>query len=115
MELVIKVNCELSIKSMMDIRNQIIKQKKEGVIVLPSFCEAIVVPNGIDIRDENEAPETDCCKWFYGVFNNKWYRTLCGMYYDRKSKITAKNIKKGVCPYCKRKIQIIERNVKIND
>ena len=57
---------------------------------------------------KNEAPETDCCKWSYGVFNNKWYRTLCGMYYDRKSKITAKNIKKGVCPYCKRKIQIKE-------
>ena len=56
----------------------------------------------------NEAPKTDCCKWFYGVSNNKWYRTSCGMYYDRKSKITAKNIKKGVCPYCKRKIQIKE-------
>ena len=108
MELVIKVNRELPTKSMMDIRNQIIKQKEEGVIVLPSFCEVIVVPNGIDIRVENGTPETNCCEWSYGVFNNEWYRTLCGMYYDRKSKITAKNIKKGVCPYCKRKIQIKE-------
>ena len=108
MELVIKVNRELPTKLMMNIRNQIIKQKEEGVIVLPSFCEAIVVPNGIDIRVENEAPETDCCEWSYGVFNNEWYRTLCGMYYERKSKFTAENIKKGVCPYCKRKIQIKE-------
>ena len=54
MVLVVKVNSKLSTESMMNIRNQIIKQKEEGVIVLPSFCEAIVVPNGIDIRVDNE-------------------------------------------------------------
>ncbi len=51
--LVIKVNqLNLSPEDMHNLRQQIIKQKEEKVVLLPYYCEAIVVPEDVDIRVE---------------------------------------------------------------
>lgn len=53
--LVIKVNhFHLSPEDMHNLRQQIIKQKEEKVVVLPYYCEAIIVPEGVDIRVEED-------------------------------------------------------------
>lgn len=53
--LIIKVNSfHLSPEDMHNLRQQIIKQKEEGVVVLPYFCEAIIAPEDVDIRVEEE-------------------------------------------------------------
>ena len=55
--LVIKTNnFKLSPEDMHNLRQQIIKQKEEKVVVLPYFCEAIIAPEDVDIRIE-EAEE----------------------------------------------------------
>lgn len=51
--LVIKVNqFNLSPEDMHNLRQQIIKQKEEKVVILPYFCEAIIAPEDVDIRIE---------------------------------------------------------------
>lgn len=53
--LVIKTNqFRLSPEDMHNLRQQIIKQKEEKVVLLPYYCEAIVVPEDVDIRFEEE-------------------------------------------------------------
>lgn len=53
--LVIKVNgFNLSPEDMHNLRQQIIKQKEEKVVLLPYYCEAIVVPEDVDIRFEED-------------------------------------------------------------
>ena len=53
--LVIKVNgFNLSPEDMHNLRQQIIKQKEEKVVLLPYYCEAIIVPEDVDIRVEEE-------------------------------------------------------------
>ena len=53
--LVIKTNqFRLSPEDMHNLRLQIIKQKEEKVVLLPYYCEAIVVPEDVDIRFEEE-------------------------------------------------------------
>lgn len=53
--LVIKVNhFNLSPEDMHNLRQQIIKQKEEKVVILPYYCEAIIVPEDVDIRVEVE-------------------------------------------------------------
>ena len=47
--LVVKVNANLPADSMEDIRTSILKQKNTGIIVLPNYCEALVVPEGTEI------------------------------------------------------------------
>lgn len=48
--LVIKVNKFCRTKELNDIRRCIIDQTKSGVVVLPAYCKAIVVPEGIDVQ-----------------------------------------------------------------
>lgn len=49
--LVIKTNqFRLSPEDMHNLRQQIIKQKEEKVVLLPYYCEAIVVPEDVEIR-----------------------------------------------------------------
>lgn len=51
--LVIKTNnFKLSPQDMHNLRQQIIKQKEEKVVVLPYYCEAIIAPEDVDIRIE---------------------------------------------------------------
>ena len=53
--LVIKVNgFNLSPEEMHNLRQQIIKQKEEKVVLLPWYCEAIIVPEDVDMRVEEE-------------------------------------------------------------
>ncbi len=53
--LVIKVNSlNLSPEDMHDLRQQIIKQKEEKVVLLPYYCEPIIVPEDIEIRVEEK-------------------------------------------------------------
>ena len=47
--LVVKVNNNLSDVGMADIRANILKQKDGGIIVLPNYCEVLVVPDGTKI------------------------------------------------------------------
>ena len=58
--LVIKVNqLNLSPEDMHNLRQQIIKQKEEKVVVLPYFCEAIIAPEDVDIRIEEAADDSN--------------------------------------------------------
>lgn len=53
--LVIKVNSlNLSPQDMHNLRQQIIKQKEEKVVVLPYYCEPIIAPEDVDIRVEED-------------------------------------------------------------
>lgn len=47
--LVVKVNNNLSAVGMSDIRANILKQKNSGIIVLPNYCEVLVVPEDTEI------------------------------------------------------------------
>jgi hypothetical protein len=58
--LVIKTNnFKLSPEDMHNLRQQIIKQKEEKVVVLPYFCEAIIAPEDVDIRIEEAADDSN--------------------------------------------------------
>lgn len=53
--LVVKTNqFRLSPEDMHNLRQQIIKQKEEKVVLLPYYCEAIVVPEDVEIRFEED-------------------------------------------------------------
>lgn len=53
--LVIKVDgFNLSPEEMHNLRQRIIKQKKEKVVILPWYCEAIIVPKDVDIKVEED-------------------------------------------------------------
>lgn len=55
--LVIKVNIYCKTKRLNDIRRCIIDQTKSGVVVLPAYCEAMVVPEGIDVQIKDSSGE----------------------------------------------------------
>lgn len=52
--LVIKVNMYCRPKDIDNIRKYIFAQKESGVVILPPYCEAIVVPEDVEIRVEGE-------------------------------------------------------------
>ena len=53
--LVIKVNkFNLNPEDMHNLRQKMIKQKEEKVVLLPYYCEAIIVPEDVDIRVEED-------------------------------------------------------------
>ena len=56
--LVIKVNMFLKNKEQEAVRQHILEQRKTGVIVLPPYCEAVMVPKDVEIKFEGV--ETDC-------------------------------------------------------
>ena len=56
--LVIKVNMFLKNKEQETVRQHILEQRKTGVIVLPPYCEAVMVPKDVEIKFEGV--ETDC-------------------------------------------------------
>lgn len=56
--LVVKVNARFADKDMNEIRKIIMKQKSEGVVVLPYYCEAVIVPEDVEIKVESE--DTKC-------------------------------------------------------
>ena len=50
--LIVKINALFSTETLSEIRKHILIQKESGVIVLPSYCEALVVPEDIEIKLE---------------------------------------------------------------
>lgn len=50
--LVIKVNIVLKNKEQEAVHQHILEQRKTGVIVLPPYCEAIIVPKDVEIKFE---------------------------------------------------------------
>ena len=56
--LIIRVNMFLKNKEKEAVRQYIMEQRKTGVIVLPPYCEAIMVPKDVEIKFEGV--ETDC-------------------------------------------------------
>lgn len=50
--LVIKPNIHLSPRDLRRIRESIMLQKETGLVILPFFCEALVVPKNVEIRVE---------------------------------------------------------------
>lgn len=50
--LVVKCNMALSAQSMEALKNGILKQKENGVICLPYYCDVLVLPEDTDIKME---------------------------------------------------------------
>ena len=50
--LVVKINALFPTETLSKIRKHILRQKESGVIVLPSYCEALMVPEDIEIKLE---------------------------------------------------------------
>lgn len=50
--LIVKVDQVMKAEDISKIRQVLLKQREEGVIVLPRYCSAMVVPEDLDIRVE---------------------------------------------------------------
>lgn len=50
--LVIKVNLDVPAEKLKALQDGFLLQKKQGVVIIPSFCEAVVVPEGVEIKVE---------------------------------------------------------------
>lgn len=50
--LVVRTNLFLTPTQMEAIRKDLVKQMRDGVVILPACCEALVVPDGMDIQVE---------------------------------------------------------------
>lgn len=50
--LIIKLNANISQRSLERIRESIIRQKESGLIILPSFCEVLVASKNVKIKVE---------------------------------------------------------------
>lgn len=48
--LVVKLNTIFPADRISEIRKEIIRQKESGVVVLPPYCDALMVPEDIKIR-----------------------------------------------------------------
>lgn len=53
--LVIRVNYHVKPSQLTKIRDKIIKQKESGTVILPPYCEVLVVPEDCEIRVEDVA------------------------------------------------------------
>lgn len=52
--LVIKAKCNLPARTFQDLYEGFLNMKAGGVVLLPYFCDALVVPNDIKIELQNE-------------------------------------------------------------
>lgn len=50
--LVIRTNLFLTPSKMEEIRQDILKQMSEGIVMIPPCCDAVVVPDGLDVHIE---------------------------------------------------------------
>lgn len=48
--LIIRSNLFIKPDKMKDLREGILEQMKDGVVLLPPYCEAVVVPDDLDIQ-----------------------------------------------------------------
>lgn len=52
--LVVRVNILMKDKYRLEeLRERLLKEKKEGVILLPSYCSAIIAPKDVEIKVED--------------------------------------------------------------
>lgn len=52
--LLIKCNVSLSYENFEELYNHLMDQKERGLIIIPSYCEALIVPDEIKIKVDNE-------------------------------------------------------------
>ena len=52
--LVVKLNAIFPADRISEIRKEIIRQKESGVVVLPPYCDVLMVPEDIEIRFEED-------------------------------------------------------------
>ena len=52
--LVVKLNAIFPADRISEIRKGIIRQKESGVVVLPPYCDVLMVPEYIEIRFEED-------------------------------------------------------------
>ena len=52
--LVVKLNAIFPADRISEIRKEIIRQKESGVVVLPPYCDVLIVPEDIKIRLEED-------------------------------------------------------------
>lgn len=88
------------------LRDSILKQKENGVIILPDYCEVVIAPKDTEVKIENDEQSTP---WFfvdnpnYSSFdysNNKEMNIRC----DKCGKtIESWDDNYTRCPYCGKK------------
>lgn len=61
--LVIKVNSPLKQEDMDTLKEKIEEMKKEGVILLPNYCDIILVPEDTDVKVTPEEKSEHMCKY----------------------------------------------------
>lgn len=52
--LIVKINMFLRDKEINTIRNYILTQRDTGLIILPPYCEPVLVPKDVEIQFEEE-------------------------------------------------------------
>ena len=50
--LVIKCNTMVKAETLNQLRQIFLKEKEEGVVVIPAFCDAMMIPEDIEIKVE---------------------------------------------------------------
>ena len=53
--LVIKCKTPVKPDKLKTLRDRILKEKEEGVIVIPAFCDAIMIPEDVEIKVEGDS------------------------------------------------------------
>ena len=53
--LVTKCNTMVKAETLNQLRQIFIKEKEEGVIVIPEFCDAIMIPEDVEIKVEGDS------------------------------------------------------------
>ena len=53
--LVIKCNTMVKAETLNQLRQIFLKEKEEGVVVIPAFCDAMMVPEDIEIKVEGDS------------------------------------------------------------
>ena len=50
--LVIKCDAMVNSETLKQLRQIFLKEKEEGVVVMPAFCDALIIPEDIEIKVE---------------------------------------------------------------
>ena len=53
--LVIKCNTMVKAETLNQLRQIFLKEKEEGVVVIPAFCDAIIIPEDVEIKVEGDS------------------------------------------------------------
>lgn len=53
--LIIKCNRRFSVRELSNLYGNLLNQKENGIILLPCFCDAIAVPEDVEIKVEGDS------------------------------------------------------------